>query len=195
MAFINKTRYAILGVLCIKPCSGYDIKKFCDKTISHFWNENFGHIYPVLKQLLEEKLIAPANSGCGDRRKIYQITDAGKQEFLEWLIQPATPQPPRSELLLKLSFGNHMPKDELFHMLDEEKLRNTSQLKQYRAMEASYQNNTEAKKDPAYPCWLASLRFGILHSETVLAWCDETIQLLKTFQVDSCSGNDGQYPE
>jgi hypothetical protein len=26
----------------MKPGSGYDIKNFCDKTISHFWNENFG---------------------------------------------------------------------------------------------------------------------------------------------------------
>ncbi len=51
MATTNKSRYALLGVLCMKPGSGYDIKKFCDKTISHFWNENYGHIYPVLKQL------------------------------------------------------------------------------------------------------------------------------------------------
>ncbi len=41
----------------MKPGSGYDIKKFCDKAISYFWNENFGHIYPVLKQKGKELLL------------------------------------------------------------------------------------------------------------------------------------------
>ncbi|HWT76082.1 MAG TPA: PadR family transcriptional regulator, partial [Mobilitalea sp.] len=86
MAIKNKTRYAILGVLCMKPCTGYDIKKFCDNTISHFWNENFGHIYPVLKQLLEEGLITLADPEAEDRRKLYTITEKGRQKFCEWLV-------------------------------------------------------------------------------------------------------------
>ena len=57
MAKVNKTKYAILGVLSLKPGSVYDIKKFCDKGISYFWNENFGHIYPVLKQMEAEGVI------------------------------------------------------------------------------------------------------------------------------------------
>jgi DNA-binding PadR family transcriptional regulator len=54
MAAKNKTRYAILGVLNLKPASGYDIKKFCDRTISHFWNENFGHILSCIKPVQKE---------------------------------------------------------------------------------------------------------------------------------------------
>ena len=55
---VNKTKYAILGVLDTFPGSGYDIKKYCDKSISYFWNENFGHIYPVLKQMENEGLVS-----------------------------------------------------------------------------------------------------------------------------------------
>jgi DNA-binding PadR family transcriptional regulator len=114
MAIKNKTRYAILGVLSIKPCSGYDIKKFCDKTISHFWNENFGHIYPILKKMLAEKLICLKESSVNDRRKQYLITEEGKLAFREWLVQAPQIPSPRSELLLKLSFGNYMPPDKEF---------------------------------------------------------------------------------
>ncbi len=184
MAIKSKTRYAILGVLCIKPCSGYDIKKFCDKTISHFWNENFGHIYPVLKQLLDEDLISPEANTADERRKIYHITAAGKQAFYDWLIQPSHIQPPRSELLLKLSFGNHMPFEKVIRMLDEVNARNTASLEQYRFMEASYLADEAARKDPAYPYWLASLRLGILNAQATLRWCEETILLLHSFHAE-----------
>lgn len=51
MAKVNKTKYySLLGILSNRPGSGYDIKKMCDSSIGHFWNENFGHIYPVLKR-------------------------------------------------------------------------------------------------------------------------------------------------
>lgn len=187
MAIKNKTRYAILGVLCMKPCSGYDIKKFCDKTISHFWNENFGHIYPVLKQILEEKLIEPVGHATEERRKLYVITEKGKQEFKAWLIQPPQLQPPRSELLLKLSFGNHMQREDLSAMLEELIERNTKNLKQYRALEEAYLADDAAKKDPAYPYWLASLRLGIMNAETAIRWAKDTIQLLDTFPVITSS--------
>ena len=55
MAKINKTKYAILGVLSQMSGSGYDIKKCCDTSIAYFWNENYGHIYPVLKKMEEEE--------------------------------------------------------------------------------------------------------------------------------------------
>ncbi len=178
MAIKNKTRYAILGVLCMKPASGYDIKKFCDKTISHFWNENFGHIYPVLKQLEEEQLICLEDNKAEERRKIYHITDEGRKDFEEWLVLPPVLSPPRSELLLKLSFGNHMPMERVLGLLEEVKRRNSNNLELYRQMEAGYQGNEAAKNDPAYPYWLASLRLGIANAIAALNWGDETIKLL-----------------
>lgn len=175
MAINNKTRYAILGVLSIKPGTGYDIKKFCDKTISHFWNENFGHIYPVLNQLKKEGQIWQDNSETQDRRKVYSITDDGRKEFYHWLLQPAEIQPPRSELLLKLSFGNHIPKVNVIRMLEEVKERHNSKLKQYKEMEEAYIDDQRAKSHPQYVYWLAPLRYGILASEAAIRWCDETI--------------------
>lgn len=178
MATTNKTKYAILGVLSIKPCSGYDIKKFCDKSISYFWNENFGHIYPVLKQLEADKLIRPEDNTSESRRKIYHITEKGRQAFCEWLVQPIELQPKRSELLLKLSFGNYMPKERVFTMMNEVKERNQRNLELYMEMEKSFVTDEKAQKDPAFSYWLASLRYGIHSAKAAIKWSKETIQLL-----------------
>ncbi|MDF2540403.1 MAG: putative transcriptional regulator [Herbinix sp.] len=181
MAIKNKSRYAILGVLCIKPCSGYDIKKFCDQTISHFWKENFGHIYPVLKQLEEDHYIQQINSDPSDRRKLFQITEEGKREFKDWLIQPPELSPHRSELLLKLSFGSYSSREQVIQMMMEVKERNNRNLIEYKKMEVAYLANDAAKKDPQYIYWLAPLRLGILTAEANIRWCEETIQMIKDF--------------
>ncbi|WFR60051.1 PadR family transcriptional regulator [Anaerocolumna sp. AGMB13025] len=171
----NKTRYAILGVLSVMPGSGYDIKKFCDQSISHFWNENFGHIYPVLAQLEKEGLIEQENKEADDRRKVYGITEQGRKEFYNWMIQPVEYQPVRSELLLKLFYGNFIETDKIIKLLTEVKERKQDELKEYKAIEDSYKNNEKAREQPYYPYFLAPLRHGISSAQATIRWCEETI--------------------
>ena len=52
MALKNRSMYAILGIMNLAPSTGYDIKRYCDKVLSGFWNENFGHIFPTLNCML-----------------------------------------------------------------------------------------------------------------------------------------------
>lgn len=53
MALKNRSVYAILGILSVSPNTGYGIKKYCDTILKNFWNENFGHVYPTLKKMVE----------------------------------------------------------------------------------------------------------------------------------------------
>lgn len=181
MPIKNKTRFALLGVLSLISGSGYDIKKFCDKSISHFWNENFGHIYPVLAQLEEEDLIKQVNADGDERRKVYGITIKGKDEFISWLMQPVEYQPVRSELLLKVAFGSYIPKEKVVQMLKEVYERKRLQLKEYLNIEAAYKNDERVLKDDSYPYWLAPLRYGILATEASIRWCDETIESIEQY--------------
>ncbi len=174
MAETNKTRYAILGVLSMKPGSGYDVKKFCDKTLSHYWHENFGNIYPMLARLEEEGLIQRL-PGETERRKVcYQTTETGMQTLRQWLSRPVEYQPARSELLLKLSFSDLMSEETVLSMLYEVRSKHMEDLLQYRALEAAYTADERARKHPKYPYWLAPLRYGIASAEMTIRWCDET---------------------
>lgn len=178
----NKTKYAILGVLNLKPGSGYDIKKFCDKTVSHYWNESFGNIYPVLSQLERDGLISLDSPDGGSKRKSYHITDIGRQELFEWLLLPVEYQPARSELLLKLSFANQIPREKTIEMLESVRKKHMGDLKKYKILEASYTNDEDAMKHPQYPYWLAPLRYGIESAAMTIRWCDETIESIKNHQ-------------
>jgi PadR family transcriptional regulator, regulatory protein AphA len=181
----NKTKYAILGVLNLRPGSGYDIKKFCDKTISHYWNENFGNIYPMLSQLENEGLIEQECAGSDTRRKCYSITDSGKAELCQWLEQPVEYRPARSELLLKVSFAGLMPGDKVIEMLESVRKKYVSELKQYKVLEASYINDEDAAKHPQFPYWLAPLRYGIESAAMTIKWCEETMASLKNHRTEA----------
>src|ERR1700679_2408838 len=105
----KQTAYVILGVLAIHPHqSGYEIRRTIQQSVGFFWGESFGQIYPTLKRLAAEGLIAPSNSGASSRtnRQQYSITAAGHACLQDWLAVPYRDDPPRDEFLLKLFFAH-----------------------------------------------------------------------------------------
>src|SRR5713101_9582637 len=90
MAKENKSKYAVLGALSNCPGSGYDIKKMMEQSTSNFWNESYGQIYPILKQLVEEGLAASHTEKQEGKpeKYIYTLTDEGQEELRHWLIEP-----------------------------------------------------------------------------------------------------------
>ena len=103
MSKVNKTRYAILGMLSIEPMSGYDIRKTIKDSTQYFWNESNGQLYPTLAKLVEEKQIIAKIKGEGDRGKtIYKITSVGRTNLKAWLHKDVEQYTVRDELLLKV---------------------------------------------------------------------------------------------
>jgi len=184
MPKVNKTRYAILGVLTLMPCSGYDIKKFCDRGISFFWHENFGHLYPVLKQMEKDGLItkkAERNEG-RPPRNVYFITPKGRDTLTDWLLRPTEHSPPRLELLLKLSFAKNIPAEKMIEELARIKDKHNRFLEEYLQIERALSADDQASRDAGYPYWLATLRYGIGDARFRIEWCEETIRSIKDYQ-------------
>ena len=69
MRIINKTRYAILGVLLDGPTSGYEIKSLMGRSTVYFWRESDSTIYPMLKVLAKEGKVSPKAVYSGKKRK------------------------------------------------------------------------------------------------------------------------------
>jgi PadR family transcriptional regulator, regulatory protein AphA len=181
MPKVNKSRYAMLGVLANKPASGYDIKKFCDKSISHFWNENYGHIYPVLKELEREGCITSETVATDGKppRTVYSITERGRSELAGWLLQPVEPSPTRNELLLKLIFAGNTPVQSMVDKVDAARQTHTEHLAEYKRIEAEYETNPALKNHPDYQYWMSALRYGMLDAQFRIKWCEETAERLR----------------
>ncbi len=94
----NKSRYALLGLLSLKPMSGYELKKTIEQSTHHFWHEDFPQIYPMLKQLESEGLTVSRNEHQEGRpeRHIYTLTEHGWETLRQWLSLPPVLQVERN---------------------------------------------------------------------------------------------------
>ena len=66
MSRINRTQFAILGMLSLGEKSGYDLKRDFEQRVQHFWSESLGQIYPTLHRLRKQHLVeSRSESGRG----------------------------------------------------------------------------------------------------------------------------------
>ena len=173
----SRTKYAVLGALSIEPMSGYQIKEELGHSISHFWNEGYGQIYPTLRQLSADGLVTSrVEAGKGKpERRVYTLTEAGWDELRGWLARPVVSQQPgRNELLLKLFFGRHAPAGVNLEHVRRRRDVLAALIARYEAIEAEL----NAETAPDQPYWLITLRHGLHVSRASMAWCDETIARL-----------------
>ncbi len=179
----SKANFTILGLLSMEPMSGYEIKKTIERTISHFWQESFGNIYPTLKRLHEQKMVSRkvvAQSGKPDRHT-YSITDRGMAELMTWLEEPVDRIPVRNELLLKMFFSRLVSPEVTIANL-ERHLRNLRQIMgQYKGFEQMVEQEATTPEDKeSLPYWLSTVRYGIHSVQGRIRWCEETIANLRT---------------
>jgi DNA-binding PadR family transcriptional regulator len=169
------TAEALLGVLSIAPRTGYEIRQFVEGTIGNFWSESFGQIYPALKRLQAEGWVEATATGKAGSR-IFSLTDAGRARLTEWLAVPAKPQVARNELLLKIFFGRNAPPGALRAQVLETRELCVADLARYEALGPMI--HQRVARDAGRPYYLMTLNYGLAEARAILAWCDETLEML-----------------
>lgn len=179
----SKTGYVILGLLSEESLSGYEIKKIVDTRLSFFWSESFGQIYPELKRLAAEGLIAVCgNSVSTDSKNSkqsikYQITGPGRLELEEWLKTPVEKETVRYELLLKLYFSNADSSATMLQHIREFEVNHRRQQLLFSKFEEQLKQNLDVHSN--HSRILMVLSFGQKLWESYSEWCGQTIALLE----------------
>ena len=111
------TRLVILGFLRGRPLYGYEIKHMIERIMGDWTNIAFGSIYFALRKLAEEGFIEKVGTeqeGGRPSRTVYQITDAGREEFMRLLRKMwDTVERQTFDFDIGLSFMSSLPIDEV----------------------------------------------------------------------------------
>jgi len=175
----NKSKYAIMGILSMGPMSGYDIKKKFEQSLSYFWSESYGQIYPILKKLAQQELATKSierHEGKPDRH-IYALTDKGQKTLQDWMIQPVGRQIGRHEILLKLFFGQQVSLTDNIRQIEHFRKLQSQKLKEIKATEELLQ--ADYKDNPNLSYWLMTVRYGQHVNQAYLQWSKETLAVLR----------------
>jgi DNA-binding PadR family transcriptional regulator len=176
MSAPNRTRLALLGFLSWGPLSGYRLKQLIEISISSFWTESYGQIYPMLRQLEREGLAKARTAKGGRGQTTYAITEAGRAELARWLGEATAPRPPRNELLLKLFFGRYAKPAELRRQLESYRAERAALAARYEKTRAMLE--AIADPPPHLPYWLLTLRYGESEVAFQLRWADAALATL-----------------
>jgi DNA-binding PadR family transcriptional regulator len=110
---------AILGLLSLRPLTGYDLKKVFEGSVALYWSGNNNQIYRTLVALHQEKLVSMEvqHQDKGPSRKLYHITDKGRDALrARVLAEPELPQL-RHTFLVQLAWADQLTEPELDALL------------------------------------------------------------------------------
>jgi PadR family transcriptional regulator AphA len=112
LAKLTTTSYALLGLMAIKPWTGYELAKQMDR--NRAWPRASSKVYEEPKKLVDQGLARASREMTGERpRTVYSITPKGRRALARWLDQPGAGPVLEFEQILKVFFAEHGSKQGL----------------------------------------------------------------------------------
>lgn len=118
MAPSSPATYGLLGLLAVRPWTGYELTRQVQRSLRFAWPTSEGHLYREQKHLVELGWAAVEDEPAGARtRKRYTITPAGRAALQQW--HTTTPQSPQLHIegILRAFFGDLATPDQLARSL------------------------------------------------------------------------------
>lgn len=139
---LTPTSYLVLGLLAREgPSTPYELKSHVAATIGHFWSFPHALLYKEPPRLVGLGLLTEERELDGRRRRLFTITDAGRQALREWLDHPATqPTELRDLAVLQLFFADLEPTTARLAIAREQVALHRAQLAGYEAGERQAQH-------------------------------------------------------
>jgi len=153
----------ILAILNYQEATGYEIRKMCTEgPYSYFVDISYGSIYPTLARLELDHLVTSRLEQHPGKpeRKVYEITQAGREEFAHCVIQPPAKDKLKSEFLLVAMTAEAGTRESVERAISERIEHLESELEMIR--------NHVADCDHVGTCWVGE--YGVHCMETDLEY-------------------------
>jgi PadR family transcriptional regulator, regulatory protein AphA len=178
--------HAILGFLNYHPYTGYDLKKIFDSSIRHFWPADQSQIYRTLSRLSDQGFAAMEKVAQEDRpdRKLYHITDAGRDELRGWLLGPPPLEEARSAPLIQVFFAGQLTDEEILAKFEGYAAIMRAILEQYEQVpETIVPFKDDIPSERVHFFWMLTLDSGIRNMRANLEWAEAVIASIKKGEI------------
>lgn len=175
-------KHGILGLLNYKDMTGYEVMETFRDSLNFFWTAQTSQIYRELQTIekngwalcrVEEQVGKPD-------KKIFHITDAGKQELIDWLSNGQL-RSENNSMLLKVFFMGEVDKSvsvDFFQTISKVCDNSIESLSQVPHIIDSYTDVLADDKKALY--WKMTAEYGRLISKATKEWSKYCLELIKT---------------
>ncbi len=171
--------HILLGLICLTPSSGYDLKRIFAATPMGVYQPSSGALYPALRRLELKGLVqaqasASQNGQSARHRRVYEPTQTGRAAHLSWLrtpVEPATVPRDLGLLLMRFVMMEHLfPAEEVVTFLRD--------LADALGAFVAQMEQHAGVADPAYRHPRLALDHGLAVHRASLQWAERTIAAL-----------------
>ncbi|MHB9023811.1 MAG: PadR family transcriptional regulator [Armatimonadota bacterium] len=185
--------HAILGFLQYAPSSGYALKEIFDLSVQHFWPADQSQIYRTLSRLEEQGWAEKEVVEQEERpdKKVYAITEEGRQELRRWLTTPLPFKGGRSAPLIQVFFAGQLSDEDILAMFRRAAEQTRQGLEGLCRIPEMSSPHCEAVGSPREVfCWMLTLECGTRMSEAYLAWMESVIARIERGEIPSINEED-----
>ena len=178
--------HAILGFLNYRHFTGYSLKKIFDTSVHHFWPADQSQIYRTLSRLEEDdwaemEVVEQENR---PNRKVYHITDSGREELKHWLKNPLPFEPRRSAPLIQVFFAGQLSDEEVLAIFERDAKFIRAGLEQYEDIPEDMETYSDYVDSPReFYFWMLTLEAGKESARANLAWIESVIERIKNGEI------------
>lgn len=176
-------RHAILVLLQDQEASGYDLAREFANSIGLVWNATHQQIYLELGKLRDQHMVDYRHvpqEGKPDK-KLYSITEGGRQELIRWLRKPAGPPRIRDAFMVKIAGGELADTPVLLSELEIVSKYRRERLATFEALAKKLDEQGRENNLYGY----LTVRRGILDQRAWLQWAEEVRQSLQNSLADA----------
>ncbi|MER7728759.1 PadR family transcriptional regulator [Streptomyces sp. NPDC096323] len=114
-------RHAVLAALLDGEYSGYQLAKAFDVGVANFWHALPQQLYTELAKLEKEGLVEGRQviQETRPNKRVFQVTDAGRDELEKFAAAPSKPSFIRDDLLVKVQSADRIGTAQVIEQLDE----------------------------------------------------------------------------
>jgi DNA-binding PadR family transcriptional regulator len=157
-------RHSLLAVLSAGPMHGYGLKTEFEAATGDVWPLNVGQVYTTLGRLERDGLVTAGADA--DGQKVYQITEAGREELGRWFDTPVPREVvPRQEVAIKLVFAMRSGVADVAAVVQRQRVATVRALQDVTRLKAA----AESSGDLA---WLMMLDALVFQAEAEARWLD-----------------------
>lgn len=172
--------HAILGMLQREPMTGYDLKTECfDTSISYFWPADQAQIYRTLDRMSDEgwveSIIEPQEGR--PNRKVYSITEAGRQELARWLRSHQPLAADREPFLVQTFFAGQLSNAEIIGLMQQQIVQHQRLLREYDTLDVPLLDQLMTERHEALG--RLTLEFGYRYHQMVIDWLNLAIETVR----------------
>jgi DNA-binding PadR family transcriptional regulator len=171
---------ALLGLLCVRPMTGYEIRHHFDRALAPWWDTPRTQIYPKLRELEARRLIEHEYiiQESKPNKRVYSPTPAGREQLQEWL-KGAIPWPElRHHMMMRLFLGHLLPAGELGGLLTDYRDRTAEWADRLREIEDKFSGSLAGPYRDTVFFELLSLRNLIALADHEVSGADRALQAM-----------------